>query len=199
MSYRTQIAAALKSRLLSQTPAGANVFTSLDRPLTPEDLPAIVIYTMSARRGSESYGDALIPRVVTVNIEAAIQSTPATALADAEQLADAIETVIEADPTLAHVVNDCVWQQTLTDVSAHGSVTLGVVLLEYEVTMFTNAVSPGAFEPTDDGFTGVPTIVHSSPDVTAPGFPDAIRGDFDTACGPDGCDLPAWGGEVPRP
>ena len=196
MSYRTQINDGLKAALLGKTSAGASVFTALDRPLHPTDLPAVLIYTMSARRVPENNGNALINRAVSVNIEAAIQSTPENALNAAEALADEIESLIEADPTLGLRVNDTVWQQTLTDVSAHGSVTLGVVLLEYEVSVYSPRLADGAFEPAPDGFEGAPPVVYSVPDTHGPGFPSPPSGNADTACGPDGCDMPSWGGEV---
>ena len=196
MSYRTEISDGLKAALVGKTSAGASVFSALDRPLQPSDLPAVLIYTMGARRVPESNGNAVINRVVAVNIEAAIQSTPENALNEAERLADEIEILIEADPTLGLRVTDTVWQQTLTDISAHGSVTLGVVLLEYEVSVSTPRLADGAFEPDPDGFEGAPPVVYSVPDTHGPGFPSPASGNADTACGPDGCDMPSWGGEV---
>jgi hypothetical protein len=137
MSYRTQVADALKTRLLGATPAGASVFTALDRPLQPSDLPAIVIYTPGARRGKGNNDNSLIERDVTVHIEVAIQSTPANALTDADALAQAVEDRIEADPSLGLVVDNTEWQRTTTDVSSFGELTLGVALLEYSVSIYT--------------------------------------------------------------
>lgn len=141
MSYRTQVADALKARLLGATPAGMSVFAALDRPLQPSDLPAIVIYTPGARRGRGDGDNSLIPRDVTVHIEVATQATPATALSDADVLAQAVEERIEADPSLGLVVNNAVWDRTTTDVSSFGEMTLGVALLEYTVSILTPRIT----------------------------------------------------------
>lgn len=194
-SYRTQIADAFKTRLLGATPAGQSVFASLDRPLQPADLPAVLIYTLTAKRGRQDYGNTIIPRLVTVNIEAAIQSTPANALADAETMSAAIEAAIEADPTLGNLVEDTRWEQTMSDVSAFGELTLGVVMLEYTVSMLTVRLEG---LPPDDGFLTPPNLVQTRPGTTTIDWPPGPVPDGDTACGPDGCNIPAWGGELPR-
>lgn len=187
MSYRTIIGNAMKDRLLGNTSAGVRVFTSLDRPLSPDDLPAVIIYTMASKRGKDHYGNALINRIVTLNIEAAITSTPEGALAAAEQLADQIEGAIEADPSLGSVVVDTMWQQTLTDVSAHGAVTLGVVLLEYEVEYLTaRNLEPllGADQP-------IPTQVFIDATTTAQAYVDPLMA---ASTGTDG-QATYWGTE----
>lgn len=226
MSYRTQILAAMKTALNGNTIAGSNVFTRLERPLDPaRDTPAIICYTMGSRRGGEGYGDALIPRLVNVVIEAAVTAAPEAAQEMAEAFADEIETVIEADPTLGRVVNDCVWQSTLTDVTSAGSHVVGVVILEYLVDIFTNLAAPGFPDFHDDGFTAPPTLVTASPAPTPidyarplsdPSLPkpvpddkainDILNGDLtlspatpaaptESVCRDGSCDLPAWGGD----
>jgi len=199
MSYRAQISEALKATLDGKTVAASKVFTALDRPMQAGELPALIIYTMGARRDRESYGNSLIPRIVTVHIEGATPSTPEAAQAAAEAFADQIEAAVEADPTLGRVVDWCTWQQTHTDVSSHGSTTLGVVLLEYEVRLFTNERPPEWFGVGNDGFTATPMTVSTSGLALGPGFPTPLSPPADLACGPNGCDLPAWGAEVPRP
>jgi hypothetical protein len=194
-SYRTQIADAFKARLLGATPAGQSVHASLDRPLQPADLPAVLIYTLTAKRGRQDYGNTIIERLVTVNIEAAIQATPATALAQAETMSAAIEAAIEADPTLGNLVEDTRWEQTMSDVSAFGELTLGVVMMEYTVCMLTVRLD---HLPPDDGFLTTPTLVQTRPDPKTVQFPEPIAPDPESVCGPDGCDIPAWGGELPR-
>lgn len=196
-NYRDTVAAAMHTVLLGHTAAGQNVHTRLDRPLDPRtDLPAILVYANHARRGQQDYGNSLIPRMVTVVMEFAVQDTPANALDAVGSLVAQAEALIEADPSLGHVVNNCKWQQAITDTTSHGEFTMGVGLLEYEVEILTNERQPGAFGVGDDGFDGVPDTVFTVPNTTAPVFnPMPVPGD-DVACGPDGCDLPAWGGEV---
>ena len=201
-SYRKQINDAVQAQLLGKTVAGANVLTSLDRPLNPAtDLPAVMIYSMSSRRGKEDYGRAVIPRVVTLGIEGAVKSTPGNEIGDAEALAEAIEEAMEADPTLGMLVNDCRWQQSMSDATSHGSHVMGVCLLQYEVEILTHHVADGANEFSDDGFLVPPTEVRTAPDAgantdiyppptEAPGYAPG------QACGPGGCDIPAWEGEV---
>lgn len=195
-SYRAQVNNAMKAALLGQTVAQQSVFTSLDRPLHPSDLPAIIVYAQGARRGPQDYGNSLIPRMLDVTIECAVQAAPETAQAQADALVDAIEELIEADPTLGNVVQNTVWQRSLSDVASHGTSTLGVGLLQYEVTILTSERLPEAFGIGDDGFTGTPTVVYTLPDVTGPGLFQGVQPDPSAPCGPEGCDLPAWGGEV---
>lgn len=196
MSYRKAVRDAVKAMLTGETSAGANVFTSLDRPLKPDELPAILIYTQTSKRGPKDNGRSFVPRIVTVTIEGAISSKPDTALDDAEDLAEAIEAIMEGDLTLGNVVTDTQWLQSVSDISSAGSTTLGVCMLEYDVTILTNERPAGEYEFTDDGFTEPPTLVEVEP---TPIPPDVIGGPTpppDTACGPDGCDIPAWGGEA---
>jgi hypothetical protein len=108
MSYRSDIADAIKAQLEGQTDAADDsIFTCLERPLGPDDLPAIVIYTMTSRRGESSAGSSVIPRVVTVAIEAAVSSAPASAQSAAEALAEDIEAAMDADRTLGNLVEEC--------------------------------------------------------------------------------------------
>jgi hypothetical protein len=193
MSYRTQIAAAVKAALLDQTAAGQRVFTAMDRPLSPADLPAVMIYTLASQRGTESYGNTIIPRVVTVHIEAAAQAEPVLALDAAEAMATAIEAAVEADPTLGNVVQDTTWQRTMTDTSSHGEMTLGVALLEYQVSMLTERL---AHIGDDDGFTTPPTLVKTNPHPITIDWPETLKPGPGDLCGPDGCNIPSWGGEV---
>lgn len=193
-SYRTQIKDAIKAQLTGKTIAGAQIFTSLDRQLDPEnDLPAILVYTQDSRRGPEDFGKSVTPRVVTITLEAATLGQALSEMDAAEAFADQIEVAMEGDRTLGKLVENCVWQHTMTDVTSHGSREIGVCLLEYQVTMLTNPVAAGAWEYHDDGFTEPPHHVQTVPNVVPP--PGSLPPD-DSLCGPDGCDIPAWAGEV---
>ena len=215
MSYRTQIAEGFKAALLGNTPAEQSVHTKLDRPLQPADLPAVMIYASSARRGSNDFGNALIERLVMVHVESAIQSTQVNALTDADALAASIEAAIEADPSLGGVVNNTRWEQSTSDVSSFGEMTLGVCILEYTVSMYTPRVpaEPDGVLPTSVTINGTPTpqayvqplddarldpidIVPSTIelDVVAPSRPPVTAGPL---CDGDSCDIPAWTGDQP--
>lgn len=195
-SYRTQAANAVKAALHGHTVAGDRVYTKLDRPLNPAELPAILVYAQRAQRGDEDYGNSIVPRVLEVTIEAAVQATPETALDQADLLVQAIEDLIEADPSLGHVVNNTRWQETVTDTTQYGQATLGVGLVRYQVEILTAERDPSAFGVGDDGFTAPPTVVYSVPGTAPVRFRDPITPDPDLQCGPDGCAPPAWGGEV---
>lgn len=213
-SYREAINQAVKAQLTGKTIAGTRIFTSLDRPLDPQtDLPAIMVYTTTSRRGRDDMGNGLIPRLVTVVIEAAVLADPGVEISAAEGFADEIETAMDADRSLGLVVNDCQWQQAATDATSHGAVTMGAAILQYEVEIFTNVKPDGAYEDGDDGFTAPPSHIEVSPlPVPIPpeweGAPnedhffDTVEPPLipnpDTACGPDGCDIPAWAGERDR-
>lgn len=170
------------------------MLTKLDRPINPEETPAIMVYANDARRGDQDYGNSVVPRVVKVTIEAAVNATPETALDLADALTDAIEAAVEANPTLSNKVQDARWQRTMTDVTSMGQHTIGVCLLQYEVDMLTENRLADPFP--GDGFDGVPVVVFSVPDTTAPTLRGEIKPDPDLECGPDGCAPSAWGGEV---
>lgn len=213
-SYREAINQAVKAQLTGKTIAGDRIFTSLDRALNPAaDLPAIMVYTTTSKRGRDDLGNGLIPRMVTVVIESAVLAGPGLEIGSAEAFADEIETAMESDRTLGLVVNDCQWQQAATDATSHGEFTMGAAILQYEVEIFTHVKPDGFYEDGDDGFTAPPSHVEVSPlpVPVPPEWEDALnRDDFyqtpnpplvpdpDTACGPDGCDIPDWGGERPR-
>lgn len=213
-SYREAINEAVKAQLTGKTIAGDRIFTSLDRPLDPsKDLPAIMVYTTTSRRGRNDMGNGLIPRMVTVVIEAAVLAGAGLEIGAAEAFADEIETAMEADRSLGLVVNDCQWQQAATDATSHGSVTMGAAILQYEVEIFTHVKPDGAFEPADDGFTAPPSNIEVGPRPVPvpPEWEDAFNEeefyqttnpplvpDPDSACGPNGCNIPAWGGERDR-
>jgi hypothetical protein len=211
--YRSQIAAALKARL--DTIQGVNAFDRLDRPLQPSDLPAALVYTPNARKGPENSGNHLIQRLVQVTIEAAVESTPFQALGAAEALGAQIEQAIEADPSLGNLVDNTEWQSTLTDVSSFGALTLGVVMLDYTVTMFTERIAPDA-----DGVLPTQVFINATPtpqayvdplddarrdpsqfvprDITEqainPGRPPLV---IESSCDGDSCDIEAWQGDQP--
>jgi len=211
--YRSQIAAALKARL--DTIQGVNAFDRLDRPLQPTDLPAALVYTPNARRGQENGGNHLIQRMVQVTIEAAVQSTPYQALSAAEALGAQIEQAIEADPSLGNLVDHTEWQSTLTDVSSFGEMTLGVVMIDYTVTMFTQRIeddpdgvvptqvfinatpTPQAYvQPLDDARLDPPQYVPS--DITQQALnPSQPAMPVQSACEGDSCDIDAWQGDQP--
>lgn len=213
-SYRDAINQAVKAQLTGKTIAGDRIFTSLDRLLDPAtDLPAIMVYTTTSRRGRNDLGNGLIPRLVNVVIEAAVVAGAGLEIGAAEAFADEIETAIEADRSLGLVVNDCQWQQAATDATSHGSVTMGAAIVQYEVEIFTHVKPDGAYEPGDDGFTAPPTEIQVGP-LPVPVPPEwlgelnddeffqttnpPLVPDPDTACGQNGCDIPAWRGERDR-
>lgn len=195
-SYRTQAANAVQATLLGNTVAGNRVYTKMDRPLQPDELPAILIYAQRAVRGAEDYGNSIIPRVMEVTIEVALQATPETALDQADLLVQAIEDLIEADPSLGHVVNNTRWRESVTDTTMTGKTTLGVGLLRYEVEVLTSMREPDAFGIGNDGFDGVPVTVYSVPGASMARLREPVAPDPGQECGPEGCAPPAWGGEV---
>lgn len=215
-NYRSAISDAIKTILTGKTIAGDRVFTSLDRKLDPvKDLPAIMVYSQKARRGTDDMGRSVIPRLVDVTIECAVLAPVGTELDAVSEFAASIEELLDANRTLNNTVNNCLWTESVTDVTNHGATTMGAAMISYEVDVFTNVHPFGGSELPDDGFTEPPTLVMSDPDVHSPAFPDGRASmPFDPTnptdatnplppndvvqCGPNGCDLPAWGGEIVR-
>lgn len=196
MGYRDDVKNAARDILLGNTVAGDNVFTTMDRPISPDDLPIIIIYTVKSERGEE-YGRGLTTRVVTVRIEAALAvQNPYTAEAVAEAFADEAEKLLNADPAWGGAVTFADWQETVSDVSSIGETIIANVLVEYRVTVYTDERDDAFFGVTDEGFNEPPSVVTTRPDVYNPVIDPVIQPPTDTACGPDGCDIPAWGGEI---
>lgn len=211
-NYRDRINAAIQQQLTGKTAVGDRIFTSLDRRLDPEtDLPALMVYSQVAVRGRDDNGKSMIPRLVTVTIECATLAEPHQELTAVNAIVAQVEAVMDADRTLGQTVNACEWQMSISDVTSHGALPMGVAMIEYEVDIFTNQKADGWAELYDDGFTAPPTLVQTNPSVSGPAFqdwgteqvggnPPGVPGvpprNPDMACGPNGCDLPAWGNEV---
>lgn len=192
--YRQTIAEAFKAVLIDKTAAEQRVYTKMTRAINPSETPAILIYATDAKRGDVDMGNSVVPRVVTVTIEGAASSTPDAALDLADSLADAIEAIIEANPTLGNVVQECRWQRTTTDATRLDQHTLGVFLLQFEVDMLTESRQPYPFA--DDGIERMPHTVYTLPDTEGAELFDPVTPSTPAPCGPDGCAPPAWGGEV---
>ena len=199
MSYRAQVKDAIKAVLMGKTIAGDNIKTGLDRPLTPEDLPVVVIYITAAKRGQQEYGRSLTPRTLTVSIEAALNTASYfTAESDAENFGERVEELLDEDRSLLNQVHDSKWLECYSDVSSLGEKTIANVVLEYEVEIMTGEKEAEDFLVEDDGFDEVPTLVFPRPNPTVPDLFPRVDPPPDTAgCdGETGCNMPAWGGEL---
>lgn len=193
--YRTAIADAFKAVLIDKTEANDRVHTKMARPINPmTETPALCIYCSQAKRGPVDMGNSVVPRIVIVTIEGAVSSSADRALDAADEMADAIEEVLEKHQTIGNLVENVRWMRTITDANMMGQTTVGVCLLEYEVCLLTENRQA---DPFGEDLGGIPKIVHTLPDNTgAELFPPGRPADDGPACGVGGCAPEAWGGEV---
>lgn len=197
-SYRTAVREAVKAQLSGRIGIDDDkIITKPHRPLTPEELPAVIIFVDTAKRGAGSdSGRSYVPREVSVVIEAAISSTADAAQDAAEALAESIEDAMEADPTLGNVVNDTRWLESLSDVAGASKTVLGVVSCTYMVSILTHQKPNEFVEFNDDGFDQPPTHVFSNPHPQNPDIIDPIIPPDNAVCSENGCDIPDWQGEL---
>lgn len=135
------------------TVAGARVYPNRFLPLrtkgAKDELPAILVYTLSETSDDEDTA----PRELTRKLELAIDGIVAVesdADAALNALALEIETVMHADPYLDETAGDSLLTDTDLGVEPDGDRLLGRVALTYEVTYRTLAPEPTADEDMDD-------------------------------------------------
>lgn len=171
-NYRTDIREAVKTQLIGRTIAASNVFTSRAKPITPETMPAVLVYLGEARRNEQELDMSLFRRHVALVIEGALTSSPEAIELDLENFADQLEKAIEFDRTLGNLVIDTRWQSTEPDIVSSGRVLVGAVRVEYEVQVYTNErIFPGMGIGTTDF---LPTTV----EVVEPKAPTPYGNDY---------------------
>lgn len=144
MSHRANIRAQFKAALLGQTAAETRIFTSRSYPITPREMPALLVYTGSETR-SKSGGDGqLILRDVDVVVEAVMAAgdDPQTLEDDIDAFTTAVEDLIISDSRLSQRMVDVSWVGTAIDFAVDGRVQFAAARVEFVASVFTNAADP---------------------------------------------------------
>ena len=161
MRPRTEIRHAVAALLAENSGTGAspvyptracrNIYVTRTAPLSPRDMPAVLIYTERDVRDNESNFDqvgdeAVTRRILTLNIEAAVAGQDADD--DVDTLCGEIEDTINASPNLGGKVESIAWQSTILEATGEGAQIILVALLEYRVTYYTTQESEAGTIPT---------------------------------------------------
>ena len=169
-NHRTAIREQARTMLAGATLAGAKVFTNRARPITPNDMPALLIYTGASRRGDRERDGSMVHRRLELVVEGAVAATGRGEELEAqlEQLAEQVETALAADPTLGGLVLDARWQSTDPDIVGDGRQLVGAVRVEFELELHTHHDSAGRWI---DAF-GNPAATPGELLVAGPAEPD---------------------------
>lgn len=158
MHYRKQIRNAMQQALIGQTAAGSNVFTSRSRPileiLQKREL-VLSVYTADERSQRDGTG-YLLERDLMVSIEG--MAGGGDDLDDVlDDLADEVEAVVNADPTLGNLLaDDLVLESTSVEISARGNMQVGAFRLDF-ATKYQTQRQVAGYLPADDPGVVVPT------------------------------------------
>lgn len=160
MSHRTDIRIAAKNRLTGKTIAGETIFTSRARPITEENMPALLVYTGTEQCGrpEEDNDGNVRNRKLSLVIEGAIAATRDADLEQQmEEMAAAVEQAIHDDDTLGSLVVSCKWLTTDLDIVAEGRTLIGAIRVEFEASLYTHHNPDGSWYET--GITETPTDI----------------------------------------
>lgn len=139
---RRQIREAAGALLVGLTTTGSRVSQSRMRPRTDALLPALLVETNEEAITPHSIGTQL-QRELTLTVRGVAKGT-----GDVDDTLDAIalevETAIAAGPTFGGLASQCALQRINVDFDDSTDKPVGVVTLDYQVTYFTNAASPGS-------------------------------------------------------
>jgi hypothetical protein len=138
---RRQIREAAAGVLTGLTTTGTRVSQSRMRPRADALLPALLIETNEEQVSPHSIG-AQLQRDLTLTVRGI-----AKAAADVDDTLDAIalevETALAGAPTLSGLASQSALQRITVDFDDSTDKPVGVIALDYQVTYFVNAGSPG--------------------------------------------------------
>lgn len=150
---RQAIREAIKAALVNRTPAAGRVMTNRRTPLSQspsamgddKELPAILIFTRDESSVIFDESPRRYRRTATVEVEAALEISPTTALDDdLDTFALQIETLMLLDDMLSGAANDTRLTGTGMTIADTGAKLIGAVILTFEVEYFTYAVDETA-------------------------------------------------------
>ena len=130
---RTQIRQAVVALLTGNTEAGNRVFSSRVHPLDDAKLPALLVFTPSDDVEKPSMQR---PRTQHRNLQLVIEGyvkARGDIDAEADALAQEVETIIGSNPTLGGLAKDAMLVSTTTQLSGEGEKPVAVVTLTFVV------------------------------------------------------------------
>jgi len=199
-SYRTSIrkkVVAILKNAGPQTDAGQRVYGARILPVSGrEEIPCLLVYTSDEKNDPTQDGEYLT-RTCTLSIEGAVMGDEIDVEDLADQLADQVESVINSDPRLSGLLmHNLVLKSTATESGIQGEQVIAGFRMDYDAHYMT------ALKANDYPQGAMPTKVWTIPSATPEEYADILGintppiPNDENACGPDGCDLPAWQGEL---
>lgn len=181
------------------TMAGSKVYDAMFLPIQgDESVPCLIVYTSD--EPSKPTGDAqYLERTCTVTIEGAVVASEDEINEVLDQLTDQVEAVIDADPRLAGLVmHDLILKNTTSSGITQGQHVMAWFRMDYDAVYQSRR--------TVDEYPTItaPTKVWSDPHTDPQPYEDILginplpKSNVETACGPDGCQLPFYQGELQR-
>jgi len=140
---RTQIRQAVVALLTGNTEAGNRVFSSRVHPLDDAKLPALLVFTPSDDVEKPSMQR---PRTQHRNLQLVIEGyvkARGDIDAEADALAQEVETIIGSNPTLGGLAKDAMLVSTTTQLSGEGEKPVAVVTLTFVVLYCVKENAPG--------------------------------------------------------
>lgn len=132
-NIRTAVVNLLKA---AGTAAGQNVFPNRARSNWAEDLPVILVYSLHEAVQVIEVSQPLLQRTLTVAIDARAKAD--NGVDDAlDDMAESIETAINADPTFGNLAIQSTLTTTEIDFNGQGETPFGGARLIYEVIYIT--------------------------------------------------------------
>jgi len=172
-THRNDITAAVQAQLAAANITVDGVQLTADRiyrsrakPVTPDMMPALMVYMGEERRDPQEHDGSLFHRRIVLVVEGAITAPADVIDAMANELAKAIENAIEADRTLGNLVIETRWQTTDADAIASGRGVVAAVRIEYDCEVYTDEYIPKGLGLTPDPWQA--TEVKSDPHIVQP-------------------------------
>ena len=150
MAHQRQvIGEAIVALLTGQTTAGARVYLNRVEPLRSKEIPAVVVYVLGEKSEHGDTAPRELKRELSVDIEALVllDDSAASTLND---IAQAIETAMSADPSLDGEAGDSYLTGTDIAISQEGEQLLMSATLFYSVVYHTLAPEATADGDMDD-------------------------------------------------
>lgn len=129
---RTDIREAVKTMLLSNTSAGANVFSNRVSAYWKSELPSISIFTTEEEAVPRNVGNRQSIRTMNLRIEIHAEATEDLDQA-LDDIADEVETILSADTGLTGQAINSTYTGCETELSADATTPVGVIALNYSV------------------------------------------------------------------
>jgi uncharacterized protein YgbK (DUF1537 family) len=132
MHKRSELRSAVVTALTGATAAGSRVFGDRALDLWATELPAILVYAREEQSERMHVSSDTLKRRAKFSIEAIAQGNDSLDQT-LDDMAEAIEATINADPTLAEETISTTLTQTELLVDDDGEKTIGAVRMTYEI------------------------------------------------------------------